>query len=185
MVWIWRLIPDMKVVSWLPWSRPEIIDNVRVGKIRIRTHNIIEPGAIGVQTLLVWAKFGVVIIWWTWRNRIIGIVLLPVFKQRRCIPKNGLVGTQISGLRWCFCHSLQCSNSGNISPMWILDGSAHWNPSGTHSGSIHEDGSSQIFPHGISTFFLPDTYSNMHLLGLCGNDRRRTYGYEPWHILEA
>ena len=161
MVWIWRLIPDMKVVSWLPWSRPEFIDIVSVRKTRIRIHNIIKPGSIRMQTLLMWARFGVVIIWWTWWIRIIGIVLLPVFKQRRCIPKNGLVGTQISGLRCCLCCSLQCSNSGNISPMWILDGSAHWNPSGTHSGLIHEDESSQIFPHGIFTFFHPDTYSNM------------------------
>ena len=99
--------------------------------------------------------------------------------------RKGHVKTQISGLRWCLCRSLQCSNSGNISPIWILEGSAHWNPLGMHSGSIHEDGSSQIFPHRIFTFFLPDTCSIIHVLGICRDNQSSTYGYGPWHIPKA
>ena len=43
----------------------------------------------------------------------------------------------------------------------ILDGSAHSNPSGVHSGSIHVDGLAVTLAHEILALVFPETYSNI------------------------
>src|SRR6266702_2040265 len=82
----------------------------------------------------------------------------------------------MSGSRRCSLLCLQCSRRSKILSTRILDGSAHWNPSGTHSDLIQEAGSSHNFPHGMVALFFPEAWPDISVSHMATDDQMMTHG---------
>ena len=86
------------------------------------------------------------------------------FKGSSVSWRSGQDGTQIRGMRSWSSLSLQWYSRRKTSPIWILYGSFHSNPSRMHSSLIQEDGSFTNFPHGMVCLFFPVIKPNSFVL---------------------